>query len=292
MSEKAALSYPKKMPAQELKQDSEGKQEHLEYAPHSSLPSYKGSEKLKDHVAIITGGDSGIGLSVAILFAREGAKVVIVYHSNDEDAENARKLVEKEGQECLTIKSDVGQKSKCNEIVEQTVSKFGRLDILVNNAGIQFVKEDVRDIDEEQLEKVFRTNIYSMFFMTQAALPHLLQSPNPSIINNTSINAWKGHGVLIDYTSTKGAIVGFTRSMAQNLAKEGVRVNMVAPGPIWTPLIPSTFSADMTADFGQNTPLGRPGQPEEVAPSFVFLASRESSYITGQVIHVNGGHSY
>jgi len=190
------------------------------------------------------------------------------------------------------VKGDITQKSQCSEAVDKVIKEFGRLDILVNNAAVQLTQESVEDISEDQLDLTFRTNIYSMFFMCQAAMSHLKKSPNPSIINTTSINAWKGHPVLIDYTATKGAIVGFTRSMAQNLSKTKIRVNMVAPGPIWTPLIESSFSKDHIENFGENTPMGRPGQPEEVAASYVFLASGQASYITGQVIHINGGVCY
>jgi len=257
--------------------------------PLYSAEWYKGSEKLKDKVAIITGGDSGIGRSVAILYAREGADVAIIYHTNDEDAEKTKKLVEKEGRKCLTLKGDVGQKKSCEEFVKKTVDAFHRLDILVNNAAIQFVQESVEDISEDQLERTFRTNIFSYFFMCQAALPHLRKSKEASIINTSSIVAFKGKEILLDYTATKGAIVAFTRGLSQNLAEAKIRVNAVAPGPIWTPLIVSSFSADHVKDFGKNVALGRPGQPEEVAPAYVYLASKDSSYVTGEVMHVNGG---
>jgi NAD(P)-dependent dehydrogenase (short-subunit alcohol dehydrogenase family) len=255
--------------------------------PESLAPWYRGSGKLEDKVAIITGGDSGIGKSVAILFGREGADVVIVYLDEHEDAEETKRLVENEGRSCLTIAGDIGQKSFCSSVVDQTIEKFGRLDILVNNAAVQYVQESIEDIPEDQIERTFRTNIFSQFFLTQAAVPHMKEGS--TIINSTSITAFRGMEVLLDYASTKGAILAFTRSLAQNLAERGIRVNSVAPGPIWTPLIPASFPEDSVKDFGQNTLLGRAGQPEEVAPSYVFLASRDSSYITGQTIHPNGG---
>jgi len=289
---KVAEQQPKNIPNQQQEHDSHGTEHEMTPKPKYSLDWYKGSDKLKDHVAIITGGDSGIGRSVAVLFAREGADIVNIYYENDTDAQETKEMVEKEGRKCLNVKGDIKCKKFCTETVEKTYSEFKRIDILVNNAAIQMERENIEDISEEQLDDVFKTNIYSMFYFTQAALKYLEKSKNPSIINTTSINAWKGHPTLIDYTSTKGAIVGFTRSLALNLAKKKIRVNMVAPGPIWTPLIPSSFPAEKMETFGKSTPLGRPGQPEECGPSFVFLASPESSYITGQVIHVNGGIPY
>lgn len=256
--------------------------------PMYDAPWYKGSGKLAGQVAIITGGDSGIGRSVAVLFAREGANVCINYFQSDDDAQKTKQLVEKEGTKCLPIKADISVKSNCNMIVETTVQQFGRLDILVNNAAKQRVRENISEITEEQLVETFRTNIFSMFFMVQAALPHLCKTKG-KIINTTSVTMFKGKQQLLDYSSTKGAITAFTRSLSANLASEGIRVNAVAPGPIWTPLIPASFSAKEIEEFGQSVPLGRPGQPEEVAPSYVFLASHDSSYITGQTLHPNGG---
>jgi NAD(P)-dependent dehydrogenase (short-subunit alcohol dehydrogenase family) len=253
-------------------------------------PKYEGQDvfaKLAGKVAIITGGDSGIGRATAVLFAREGADVVISYLDEHTDAEETKLKVEEEGQQCLIIPGDVGDEQHCNRIVEETVAKFGKLDILVNNAAVQFPQQSIEDITSEQLEKTFRTNIFAYFYMAKAALKHL--KPGSSIINTTSVTAYRGSSNLLDYASTKGAIVAFTRSLSQNLAEKGIRVNGVAPGPIWTPLIPSTFPEDKVAKFGSEVPLARPGQPEEVAPSYVFLASEDSSYITGQVLHPNGG---
>jgi NAD(P)-dependent dehydrogenase (short-subunit alcohol dehydrogenase family) len=255
--------------------------------PRESAPFYKGSGKLHDKVALITGGDSGIGRAVAILFAREGADVAIVYLDEHGDAEMTRKLVRAEGRRCTLISGDVGRKAFCEEAVQRTVDELGRLDILVNNAAVQFVQEHIEDISEDQLETTFRTNIYAYFFMTQAALPHL--GEGSTIVNTTSITAFRGKEELIDYSSTKGAILAFTRSLSQNLVDQGIRVNCVAPGPIWTPLTPASFPAEDVETFGRNTPMGRAGQPEEVAPCFVFLASEDSSYMTGQTLHPNGG---
>lgn len=243
--------------------------------------------RLKDKVAIITGGDSGIGKAVAIHFAREGADVVIVYREQAEDAEETRALVEEKGRKALLIQSDIGIEDNCIDVVERTIAEFGKLDILVNNAAVQYPQESIEDISEEQLERTFRTNIFAMFFLTKAAMNYLKEGA--SIINTASVTAYKGSPQLLDYSSTKGAIVAFTRSLSQSLAEKGIRVNAVAPGPIWTPLITSTFSGDHVKNFGKDTPLKRPGQPAEVAPSYVFLASEDASYITGQVIHPNGG---
>lgn len=255
--------------------------------PQSEAPYYRGSGKLKDKVAIITGGDSGIGRSVAVLFAREGADVAIGYLNEHEDAAETRKMVEEEGGRCLLVPGDVGNRSFCRQFVQQVVDEFGRLDVLVNNAAVQYVQEELEGISEEQLEKTFRTNVYSMFFLTQAALEHMKEGS--SIINTTSVTAFQGNETLIDYSSTKGAILAFTRALSQNLADKNIRVNAVAPGPIWTPLIPASFPPEKVEAFGKNTPMGRPGQPEEVAPCYVFLASEDASYITGQTLHPNGG---
>jgi len=238
-------------------------------------------------VAIITGGDSGIGRSVAVLFAREGADVVILYLDQYQDADETRRVVEQQGRRCLTFAGDVADQDVCRKVVDETVATFGKLDILVNNAAEQHPQKRFEDVTQQQWEKTFRTNVFGMFQMTQAALPHL--GKGASIINTTSVTAYKGNPMLIDYSSTKGAIVGFTRALSMSLVERGIRVNGVAPGPIWTPLIPSTFDADKVAEFGANVPLKRPGQPEEVAPAYVYLASSDSSYVTGQVIHVNGG---
>jgi NAD(P)-dependent dehydrogenase (short-subunit alcohol dehydrogenase family) len=255
--------------------------------PDAEDESQRGSGKLRGKVAIITGGDSGIGRAVAIAFAREGADVAVMYLNEHGDAEETRRHVEKHGRRCLLIAGDAGDESFCRQAVDRTVSELGRLDVLVNNAAEQHVAHSIEEITEEQLVRTFRTNIFAMFFLTKAALPHL--GEGSAIVNTTSVTAYKGNPQLLDYSSTKGAIVAFTRSLSQSLAEKKIRVNAVAPGPIWTPLIPATFPPDKVKTFGADVPLGRPGQPEEVAPSYVFLASDDSSYITGQVLHPNGG---
>jgi len=274
------------LPAQEQDQQP-GREHQMTPAPEFDPSYYKGSGKLNGKVAIITGGDSGIGRSVAVLFAREGAKVSIVYLEENTDAQKTRELVEQEASECLLLPGDVGSQKFCQEVVAQTVERFGQLDIVVNNAAEQHPQDSLENITEEQLEKTFRTNIFAYFFLSKAALPHLKKGAR--IINTTSVTAYRGSPHLLDYSATKGAIVAFTRSLSGNLAEKGILVNGVAPGPIWTPLIPSTFPADHVAKFGADVPLGRPGQPEEVAPCFVFLASKDSDYMTGQILHPNGG---
>lgn len=255
--------------------------------PKSVNENYKGSGKLTGKTAIITGGDSGIGRSVSIYFAKEGANVAIVYLDEVEDAKTTKQLVEKEGQKCLLLQGDIGNESFCQSVVKQTMEAFGGLDILVNNAAEQHVQTNFLDITADQLEKTFRTNIFSMFYLTKAALPHLKQGS--SIINTASITAYKGHPKLIDYSATKGAIVSFTRALSNSIIKDGIRVNAVAPGPIWTPLIPASFNKQDVSKFGSDTPMGRAGQPEELAPAYVYLASEDSSYMSGQVLHINGG---
>ncbi|MEH7116418.1 SDR family oxidoreductase [Neobacillus vireti] len=255
--------------------------------PVSVDPNYKPGGKLAGKTAIITGGDSGIGKSVAIYFAKEGADVAIVYLDEHQDAEETKQLIEAEGRKCLLFSGDIGSEDTCKDIVNKTINEFKKLDILVNNAAEQHPQKSLLDITSAQLEKTFRTNIFSYFYMTKMALPHLKKGA--SIINTASITAYHGNEQLLDYSSTKGAIVSFTRSLAMSLAKQGIRVNGVAPGPIWTPLIPSTFPEDQVASFGANTPLGRAGQPHELAPSYVYLASDDASYVSGQMIHVNGG---
>ena len=250
-------------------------------------PEYKAASKLTGKVALITGGDSGIGRAVAIAYAREGADVAIVYLNEHDDAKATQQMVKKEGRKCLLIAGDIGDEQFCRDCVEQTVKELGRLDILVNNAAEQHPQPDITKISAYQLERTFRTNIFAQFFLAKAALPHLKEGS--AIINTTSVTAYRGSGGLIDYASTKGAIVGFTRSLAENLAEKNIRVNGVAPGPIWTPLIPSTFPKEKVAKFGSDVPLGRAGEPAEVAPCYVFLASDDSSYMTGQVLHPNGG---
>jgi NAD(P)-dependent dehydrogenase (short-subunit alcohol dehydrogenase family) len=279
--------YPSKLPAQEQNQQP-GMEKEMRPLPDTENPNYEGSNKLKGKNAIITGGDSGIGRSVAIAFAKEGANVSVIYLNESNDAEETKQLVEEEGGRCLLIAGDIGDESFCKEAVQQTIDELGGLDILVNNAGEQHPEESILEIDSEQLEKTFRTNVFSMFHLTKSSLPHLKEGS--AIINTTSITAYQGHPKLLDYSSTKGAITTFTRSLALQLAEKGIRVNGVAPGPIWTPLIPSTFTAEEVSKHGQDTPMKRPGQPEEVAPAYVYLASNsDSSYVTGQILHINGG---
>jgi NAD(P)-dependent dehydrogenase (short-subunit alcohol dehydrogenase family) len=252
-------------------------------------PRHQGTGKLAGKVALISGGDSGIGRAVAVLFAREGADVAIGHLAEeDSDANETVKLVEAEGRRCLTLPGDVGDEGFCREAVERTVRELGRLDVLVNNAAEQHLAQSITDISAEQLERTFRTNIFAMFFLTKAALPHL--GEGSAIVNTTSVTAYQGNPALLDYSSTKGAIVAFTRSLSQQLVDKGIRVNAVAPGPIWTPLIPATMPEDSVASFGKDVPMGRPGQPEEVAPCYLFLASDDSSYMAGQVLHPNGGN--
>ena len=251
-------------------------------------PKYKGSDRLKGKVALITGGDSGIGRAVAALYAREGADIAILYLCEHDDAAKTKAIVEKEGRKAITIAGDIGDKRFCEKAVQQTIDQLGRLDILVNNAGEQHSDKDIRDITEDQLKRTFQTNIFGMFFLTQAALPHLKQGS--SIINCTSVTMYKGSPHLLDYRATKGAITAFTRSLAKNLVEKGIRVNGVAPGPIWTPLNPfGGQEPEEIPKFGKDTPMGRPGQPNEVAPSFLFLACEDSSYMIGQVLHPDGG---
>lgn len=251
-------------------------------------PRYPGSGRLAGKVALITGADSGIGRAVAALYAREGADIAILYLCEHDDAAATRKIVEEEGRRAITIAGDVGDSGFCQQAVDETIDAFGRIDILVNNAGEQHPDEEVEEISEEQLRRTFQTNIFGMFFLTQAARPHLQRGA--AIINCTSVTMYKGSKELLDYSSTKGAITAFTRSLSENLVGDGIRVNAVAPGPIWTPLNPSGGAdPEKIASFGQNTPMGRPGQPNEVAPSFLFLACEDSSYMSGQVLHPNGG---
>jgi NAD(P)-dependent dehydrogenase (short-subunit alcohol dehydrogenase family) len=255
--------------------------------PKAGDEKHRGSGKLEGKVAIITGGDSGIGRAIAIAFAKEGADVAVVYLEEHKDAAETERLVEEHKRSCLLIDGDVGDERFCQKAVKKTLSEFGKIDILVNNAAEQHPRESIEKISKKQLEQTFRTNIFSMFFLTKAVVKRLRKGA--TIINTTSVTAYKGSPHLLDYSSTKGAIVAFTRSLSQALAEKGIRVNAVAPGPIWTPLIPSTFPAKDVETFGSNVPLGRPGQPEEIAPSYVFLASDDSSYMTGQVLHPNGG---
>lgn len=271
-------------------QDQEpGHESELEPKPDWE-PRYKGSDRLKGKVALITGADSGIGRAVAALYAREGANLAIVYLCEHDDAARTKQIVESEGRRAITIAGDIGDKKFCEQAIKQTVDQLGGVDILVNNAGEQHPDKDITDIDENQLKRTFQTNIFGMFFMTQAARPHLKKGSR--IINCTSETTYKGSPDLLDYSSTKGAILGFTRSLAKNLIKDGIRVNAVAPGPIWTPLNPfGGQSKEDLPEFGKDTLMGRPGQPNEVAPSFLFLACEDSSYMAGQVLHPDGGNT-
>lgn len=277
---------PEKLPPQHQEKQP-GSEEEMTPAPRFEAPDYRAAGKLEGKRALITGGDSGIGRAVAVYFAKEGADVSIVYLDEHEDAQETKRQVEQEGRQCLLIAGDIQEEGFCKEAVDRTVRELGGLNILVNNAAVQYQQENLTDITAEQLERTFRTNIFSQFYLTKAALPHL--SKGDSIINTTSVTAFRGQPLLIDYSATKGAILAFTRSLATNLADKGIRVNAVAPGPIWTPLIPASFDAEKVGKFGTSQPLGRPGQPEEVAPCYVFLASSDSSYITGQTLHPNGG---
>ena len=276
----------KTMPAQ--KQTTKPGREHeMTPRPKAEDPQHRGSGKLEGKVALITGGDSGIGRAVAIAFAKEGADVAINYLEEDRDAKDTRRMVQEHGRKCVLLPGDVGDEKLCRRIVDRTVKELGRLDVLVNNASEQHPQESIEDITAEQLERTFRTNVFGYFFMVKAAMKHLREGS--CIINTASVTAYKGSAELLDYSATKGAEVAFTRSLSQNLAEKKIRVNAVAPGPIWTPLIPSTFDEEKVSTFGSDVPLKRPGQPEEVAPCYVFLASDDASYMTGQTLHPNGG---
>ncbi|HEV2295151.1 MAG TPA: SDR family oxidoreductase [Tepidisphaeraceae bacterium] len=264
-----------------------GLESEMRPRPKADDPKYKGSGKLRGKVALITGGDSGIGRAVCVAFAKEGADIACLYLNEHTDAQETKRMVEQHGRRCMLVPGDIGYESFCREAVERVVRELGRLDVLVNNAAEQHPQQKIEDIDREQLERTFRTNIFSMFFMTKAAMKHL--GKGSTIVNTTSVTAYRGSKELLDYASTKGAIVAFTRALALNLADRKIRVNAVAPGPIWTPLIPSTFPKEKVAQFGSDVPMKRPGQPDEVATCFVFLASDDASYLTGQVVHPNGG---
>lgn len=278
MTETAEMIHEDSLPGHESKLDPKPEWQ----------PRYKGSERLAGKVAIISGADSGIGRAVAALFAREGADISIVYLLEDDDAAETKRIVEAEGRRAVTIRGDIGERPFADEIVAKTLDAFGRVDILVNNAGEQHPDKDITDITEQQLRRTFQTNIFGMFFLVQAARPHL--KSGAAIINCTSVTMYQGSKELLDYSSTKGAITAFTRSLSENLVGEGIRVNAVAPGPIWTPLNPcGGASPEKLEGFGEQTPMGRPGQPNEVAPAFLFLACEDSSYMSGQVLHPNGG---
>jgi len=273
---------------EKLKEDAlPGHESKLEPKPEWQ-PRYPGSGRLEGKVAIVTGGDSGIGRAVAALYAREGADIAIAYLLEDDDAAETKRIVEAEGRRVIAIRADLGSREACEQVVRETMDAFGRIDILVNNAGEQHPDKDITDITEEQLKRTFQTNIFAMFYLVQAARPHL--KAGAAIINCTSVTMYQGSKELLDYSATKGAITAFTRSLSENLVGEGIRVNAVAPGPIWTPLNPcGGASPEKLEDFGKNTPMGRPGQPNEVAPSFLFLACEDASYMSGQVLHPNGG---
>ncbi|MEX0684684.1 MAG: SDR family oxidoreductase [Balneolales bacterium] len=263
-----------------------GIEREMDPQPRSENES-QGSKKLMDKIALITGGDSGIGRAIAIAFAKEGANIAISYLDEHEDANHTMQKVKELQRECILIPGDISQEEHCKKLIEATVQEYGKIDVLINNAAEHYAQESIENITAEQLDKTFRTDVYSLFFITKAALPHMKEGS--SIINTTSITAYKGNPTLLDYSAAKGAVLSFTRSLSQALIKKNIRVNAVAPGPIWTPLIPATFSEDKVEKFGKNTPMGRVGQPEEVAPCYVFLASDEASYIAGQVLHPNGG---
>jgi len=282
--QKSGESKPLRKPQTQKKP---GKESEMVPKPVSERKENKGSGKLDGKIALITGGDSGIGRAVSILFAKEGASVVIVYLSEDQDANDTGAALKKYGGDFLLIKTDISKEINCKRAVDKAIKKFGRIDILINNAATHTEQEKLEDISADQLLKTFSTNVFSMFWITAAALPHMRKGS--SVINTTSVTAYRGSDKLIDYASTKSAIVGFTRSLSSNLTDRGIRVNAVAPGPIWTPLIPSSFPGKKVAKFGSDVPMKRAGEPVEVAGSFLFLASDDASYMTGQVLHPNGG---
>lgn len=286
MNNEFYLNLPKSVPEQ-VQSKHPGIESQMNPRPVFEDPNYNGSGKLKGKIALITGGDSGIGRAVAVAFAKEGADLAIVYYDEDDDAKYTKEIIEGKGRQCLLLPGDISDDNFCNNAVKSTLDKFTNIDILVNNAGVQFTQNSIEDITNEQLERTFKTNIFSMFYLTRAVLPHF--KSGSCIINTTSITAYDGNETLLDYSCTKGAIVSFTRSMALSLVSKNIRVNAVSPGPVWTPLIPSSFSAYKVGKFGSNSPMKRPAQPVEMAQAYVFLASPESSYITGEIIHINGG---
>ncbi len=264
-----------------------GSEAAMQPRPQTAGKDYRAAGKLQGKVALITGGDSGIGSAVAIAFAKEGAQIAISYLEEQEDAAHTRTQIEQAGAQCQTLAGDIGNEMFCQRLVADVIARYGQLDLLVNNAAEQHTASSIEEINSMQLEETFRTNIFAMFYLTKAAMPHLKEGAR--IINTTSVTAYRGSSHLLDYSSTKGAIVSFTRSLSQQLASRGILVNAVAPGPVWTPLIPSSMPAEQVQHFGQQVPLGRAAQPEEIAPCYVFLASQDSSYMTGQVLHPNGG---
>lgn len=286
ISTKQGSSKPKSFPGEKQARQP-GREHKMNIKPEFIRKNYRGSDKLKGKVALITGGDSGIGRAVAVHFAREGADIAIIYLEENKDAKETMKLVEKEGRKCLILKGDIGNEKFCRDSVKQTRKGLGGLNILVNNAAEQHPEEDFDDVTSKQVIKTFETNIFSFFYLTHEALKKMQKGD--TIINSTSVTAFRGSEHLVDYASTKGAILSFTRSLAKNLAERGIRVNAVAPGPVWTPLIVSSFENKKIKEFGRDVPLGRAGQPSEIAPAYVYLASDDSTYVTGQTIHVNGG---
>jgi NAD(P)-dependent dehydrogenase (short-subunit alcohol dehydrogenase family) len=264
-----------------------GIQQKMDPEPVTENPSYRGSGKLDNRVAVITGGDSGIGQAVAVAFAKEGADVVVAYYNEQNDALMTAEMVHQAGKRCVLVQCDLKQEYNAQMVVENTMQEYGRIDVLVNNIAVQYPQNRIEDITAEQLDETFITNIYSFFYMTKAVMPHL--KAGCSIINTTSVTAYEGSANLIDYSATKGAIVSFTRSMALSVAADGIRVNAVAPGPVWTPLIPASFDEQKVSKFGQDVPFARAAQPFELAPTYVYLASDDSAFVTGQVLHVNGG---
>lgn len=282
----SSVSTPTSFPLQH-QNEQPGSQKQMNPIPVTDNPAYRGSGKLENKVAIVSGGDSGIGQSVAVAFAKEGADIVVAFYSEQEDADNTVRMVQSVGKRCILVKCDLKQEPSSRQVIDTTLKELGHIDVLVNNIAVQYPQNSINDISAEQLSNTFATNIFSYFYLTKAALPHL--GSGSSIINTTSVTAYKGSPTLIDYSSTKGAIVSFTRSLALSLAGNGIRVNAVAPGPIWTPLITSSFSEQLASKHGQDVPLGRAGQPFELAPTYVYLASEDSAYVSGQVLHVNGG---
>lgn len=279
--------FPKGFPKQHQEKQP-GLESEMNPLPIYDAPEYiNDGKRLKGKVAIITGGDSGIGRAVSLAFAREGAKVCIIYKDEHEDAQKTKELVDNEGGDCLLISGDIGSENFCNDSIKQVIAKYEKVDVLINNAAEQHTVNKLEELTKEQWEGTFKTNLYGPFYLTKAVLPHLKEGS--SIINTVSVVAYKGHEQLIDYATTKGALIAFTRSLAKNLASKGIRVNAVAPGPIWTPLIPASFDEEKVLKFGSTNPMGRAGQPVELAGAYVFLASKSASYITGEVIHVNGG---
>lgn len=279
-------SNPQTLPPQQQPRQP-GMQGDMHPEPRSTGPDYRAAGKLEGRCAIVTGGDSGIGRAVAVAFAKEGADILFTYLDETADAEETRRLVTQAGRRCVGMAGDLGSESHCREVVRRAMEEFGRIDVLVNNAGEQHPRQALEDIDSAQLERTFRTNFFGMFNLSRETLPHM--ASGSAIVNTTSVTAYRGSSHLIDYAATKGAIVAFTRSLSSAVVERGIRVNAVAPGPIWTPLIPASFSAEEVSTFGSQVPMKRPGQPEEVAPCYVFLASDDASYMTGQVLHPNGG---